>query len=283
MSHSGAIAPSCVVPSTRTVAGQTWLSFRSGRSVCFRCDARGDAIAFVQRIENVSFREAAFRLGSQSTPRVVTVSRHAGRRAGTSRRRAVRPVDTEVLAAALELYSNRLMTDRCGLDYTEGRGFGRALLERERIGFAVGGELVPYLAWRSMSSRRARRAGLLNADGREVIEGRIVFPEVRQGTPVWMIGRLRWRFGCGACRDGVVRHRREPASARGARTMARLYVVMDADKAGSEATARLNEALGGRVVPVALPAGVKDPGDLAARADGGVLFAEAVRSALATV
>jgi hypothetical protein len=36
---------------------------RSGRWVCFRCDARGDAIAFVQRIGGLSFREAVARLG----------------------------------------------------------------------------------------------------------------------------------------------------------------------------------------------------------------------------
>ena len=42
---------------------------RSGRWVCFRCDARGDAIAFVQRIENISFREAASRLGSTAPRR----------------------------------------------------------------------------------------------------------------------------------------------------------------------------------------------------------------------
>src|SRR5215470_16254828 len=35
---------------------------RSGRYVCFRCDAHGDAIEFVRQLENVSFREAVARL-----------------------------------------------------------------------------------------------------------------------------------------------------------------------------------------------------------------------------
>src|SRR5439155_21408302 len=36
---------------------------RSARFVCFRCQVRGDAITFVQQIEQLSFRDAALRLG----------------------------------------------------------------------------------------------------------------------------------------------------------------------------------------------------------------------------
>jgi DNA primase len=41
---------------------------RSGRFVCFRCQARGDAISFVQQLEHVTFREAAERLGADPNP-----------------------------------------------------------------------------------------------------------------------------------------------------------------------------------------------------------------------
>ena len=43
----------------------------------------------------------------------------------------------------------------------------------------------------------------------------------------------------------------------------RLYAVLDADAAGQEATARLIEEFGSRVIPVQPPPGVKDPADLA--------------------
>jgi DNA primase len=158
--------------------------------VCFRCDARGDAIAFVQRVDGLSFREAASRLGADLSPRNVMLRRSAPVRNAVRRFAHSRPIDTAVLAAAVELYSNRLLADETALRYLAARGFGRELLERERIGFAAGGELVPYLAWRGLGPRRARRAGLLDADGREVMQGRIVFPEVREGSPVWLIGRL---------------------------------------------------------------------------------------------
>jgi DNA primase len=57
----------------------------------------------------------------------------------------------------------------------------------------------------------------------------------------------------------------------------RLYAVLDNDQAGQEATARLVDALGSRVIPVKLPAGVKDPAELATRHDGAELFARAIQ------
>src|SRR5262249_26796539 len=56
--------------------------------------------------------------------------------------------------------------------------------------------------------------------------------------------------------------------------------VLDADAAGREATTRLTEALGSRVIPVQLPPGVKDPADLASLRHGSDLFCDAVRQAV---
>jgi len=71
-----------------------------------------------------------------------------------------------------------------------GRGFPRELLERFRVGYATGGEFIPYLRWRHLPIGAAIRTGLVTGDGREFFAGRIVFPELRQGRPVWMIGRV---------------------------------------------------------------------------------------------
>jgi DNA primase len=294
---------------------------RSGRWVCFRCDARGDAIAFVQRIDGVSFREAAARLGGDLSAGPVVVELSGRRRAAVGRHAAARPVDTEVLAAAVELYANRLMADETALDYLASRGFGGELLERERIGYAAGGELLPYLVWRGIAPQRARRIGLLDANGQEVMQGRIVFPELRHGRPVWLIGRLletasdevprylglpggkpllgwdaagldlrgaclvegptdwlalrMWGVpGLALCGTGA-----SASTLEALKRWDRLYLVLDDDDAGHQATSRLREALGDRAVPVSLPTGVNDPADLAARADGGLLFAHAIRSA----
>jgi DNA primase len=59
----------------------------------------------------------------------------------------------------------------------------------------------------------------------------------------------------------------------------RLYVVLDQDDAGLDATLRLVGALGPTALPVALPDGVKDVAELAVRADGQILFAQALLEA----
>ncbi len=161
---------------------------RSARFVCFRCQVRGDAISFVQQIEQLSFRDAAGRLDA----RVVSHAPRIACRRDPYRHGSPTRSDGELraLAAAVELYANRLLGDQRALGYLAGRGFDRELLIRQRIGFAVGDELVSYLTWRGVPVSAAKRVGLLRADGRERLAGRIVFPEIRQRQPVWLIGRL---------------------------------------------------------------------------------------------
>ena len=163
---------------------------RSERWWCFRCGTGGDAITFVQELEHVSFREAASLLGANPP-------RPGARRRRPERPRRVRPpapaLDADaqaVLDAAVELYANRLLIDDAPLAYMGRRGFSRELLERERVGYAAGDELVRYLLWRRLPLDAARRAGLLRADGREYLAERIIFPEIRAGHAVWLIGRV---------------------------------------------------------------------------------------------
>jgi len=166
---------------------------RSGRWICYRCDQRGDAIGFVQQIENLSFREASAHLGG--------VSPRARERPPVRQRKLqeVRPhgfaiawgaVEYQVLAAATDLYANRLLTDERALAYLAGRGFPINLLERYRIGFAAGDELIAHLRWRRLPHGAAVRTGLLTDDGREFMSGRITIPELRDGRPIWLIGRV---------------------------------------------------------------------------------------------
>jgi DNA primase len=163
--------------------------YTSGRWVCYRCGERGDVIAFVQQMERIGFRDAVAQLGGVGLE-------HASRRPRSRplspvrmRRAPLGPEELEVLAGAVDLYANRLLADDRALAYLNGRGFERPLLERYRVGYAAGGELVAYLRWRGLPLAPAVRAGLLDRDGREVLRGRIVVPERRHGSPVWLIGR----------------------------------------------------------------------------------------------
>jgi DNA primase len=294
----------------------------SGRWVCFRCDARGDVIDFVRQIEGLPFREAAARLsGSVDQLRRNHSAQNRATRPRRVRRAELNSGERAVLSAALELYANRLMDERSALDYMRSRGFDGPLLAQERIGYAAGGQLVPYLRWRGLPLRDARRIGLLCRDGRESMQGRIVFPECRDGQPIWAIGRAlsedldprylglrgtgrRALLGCDlASRDlrGVcivegptdwlaLRKWAVPGLAlcgthvsaamlNELRRWERLYIVLDADSAGRAASMRLAEAFGERAIRVTLPHGVKDPAELAPRADGDRLFAACIRKA----
>jgi DNA primase len=59
----------------------------------------------------------------------------------------------------------------------------------------------------------------------------------------------------------------------------RIYVLLDTDDAGAHATAHLEEALGSRVIPVRLPPNLKDPAELACRADAEEILRAAIRAA----
>ncbi len=292
---------------------------RSGRFICFRCGARGDAISFVQQIENLSFRDAVTRLGSTASGQAVTVrtSRRACRPAS---RAAPDPQSSAVLSAAVDLYRNRLLHDPAPLAYLAGRGFERDVVEQARLGYAVGDELVPYLNWRGLSIRAARKVGLLDVDNQERFAGRIVFPEYRSAQPVWMVGRTlatdvepRYLGLPGAKPllgwDGAIVDRRgvclvegpldllalrkwgvpamglcgthvSEASLNELAGWKRLYVALDADDAGKEATDELVRRFGDSVITVQLPLGAKDPAELATRPDGADLFALALRTAV---
>jgi DNA primase len=300
---------------------------RSGRWSCFRCGARGDAISFVQEFEHLPFREAALRLGSDlpGSPAVRRSPQRPpiGARAAGS---ALGAVELEVLDAAVELYANRLMTDDTALAYMAGRGFPRELLERERVGFAAGNQLIPYLIWRRLPLDAARRTGLLRADGREFLAGRIIFPEIRAGRVTWLIGRLlrtpsdeplaggprylglpghKPLLGWDAAHRDLrsvclvegptdlltLRHwgvpvlalcgtHPTPATVELLGQWARVYLVLDRDEAGQNATLHLTHVFRERAIPVKLPARMKDPADLATHPDGAELFRSAIRKAV---
>jgi DNA primase len=63
------------------------------------------------------------------------------------------------------------------------------------------------------------------------------------------------------------------------RAFHRVFLVLDQDDAGIDATLRLADALGSAAIPVALPEGIKDVGELAPRPDGEALFASALLEA----
>ena len=94
--------------------------------------------------------------------------------------------ELRALAAAVELYANRLLADQRALGYLAGRGFARDVLVDNASASPSATNSCSYLAWRGVPVSAAKRVGLLRGDGRESLAGRIVFPEIRQRQPVWL-------------------------------------------------------------------------------------------------
>jgi len=288
---------------------------------CYRCSNGGDVISFVMRLEGIGFRDAVAHLTGGSVGGHSTPSRAVQRTQPRRRFPHYMGVgERACLAAATELYHNRLLTDRAALRYVEQRGLERTTLERHRIGYGSGDELVAYLRWRRLPVQAAVRAGLIGRDGREFLAGRVVVPEIRRDQPIWLVGRaigaaasagnapkylglpgpkplLGWEMAAGSpvaiLVEGVfdwltlvqwgfpalalvgTRARSEVLQALRSR-FRRLFLALDADAPGQEATTEMLRALGPRAVPLVLPCGVKDVADLAPRPDGRRLFARAL-------
>jgi DNA primase len=310
-----------------------WADTRSW--FCFRCNLGGDVIRFVELAEALSFRDAVERLTGSSSGCFFTppIASSQPPRSAARTQRGFDERDSEeltVLRATTSLYHQRLLTDPNALAYLDQRGLDRATVETYLIGFAAGDELVPFLRWRRLPLGPALRLGLLDHVGREFLAGRIVVPELRDGRPVWLVGRIleqrshttedgkqqppkylalrgskpllgaelargsatvivvegvfdlltlrRWGYPAVAL---VGTHTR-PDVIDQLRAFQRLYLVLDQDDAGLEATLRLVDALGPSAVPVALPDGVKDVAELAPRADGQPVFASALLEAVGT-
>src|SRR5437868_12106516 len=60
------------------------------------------------------------------------------------------PDERSVLSAAVELYSQCLLSDAKALAYIESRAITRDTVERYRLGYCAGDALVDYLRWRRL-------------------------------------------------------------------------------------------------------------------------------------
>lgn len=261
---------------------------------CFGCGAGGDVIDFVSRLHRVGFREAATILtGEQrlsalpATPRVTPAP-------GPK-------LDPEQVAAIVEaavgFYHHALWSHPRALRYLRDRGVSDGTARACRLGFGVRG-LAAVLAQRGLDLATAEGLGLL-AEGREPFVGRIIIPDPSDARATWLTGRrlddreprylnlrverpilglsriegdavvvvegpfdwltaVEWGFAAGALLGTRVSDR----AVRQLDRFEQVYLALDNDAAGWQATAELAERLGHRAIPVRLPSGVHDVSSL---------------------
>jgi DNA primase len=123
---------------------------------CHGCGQGGDLIRFVQRSRQLSFRQSLDYLDPQAVQEQES---------------------TALLEQTAAFYQQQLDHYPEALSYVHRRGIHEPALIRElRIGYAPGGNLRRYLTRQGYSFAVLRRAGLINAQGRDALCQRIVFP-----------------------------------------------------------------------------------------------------------
>ena len=311
-----------VCPFHDEVEGSFTVYGDSERFYCFGCGEGGDVLDFVRRVENLSLPEAIARLdGSPGLAPRAAVRRPAGARRPKSA--ALPPRDPALLTAAGRFYAGRLRRSPAAWEYLASRGVGPSAAARLGLGYAPGGGLRESLESDGFAADRLRDCGLFMERGAERFAGMVVVPDASGGLVRWLVGRAvapdrtprfqalpgpkpvlgmgrlgpapSWTVVAEGVFDwlsltgwglpavaalGTQGVERVAAALRGC---PRVFLAFDADDAGREATERLKTLLGRRAAAVALPEGVGDVAELAARPQGRAAFlrllAQAARSA----
>jgi DNA primase len=172
-----------------------------GRWHCFgQCGEGGDALKFVQKIENLSFPEALERLALRTG---VTLTRLQGRNASPESSQAASGEVGErdrlyrINALALSYYREMLGRSEEAREYLRGRDLAHEMQNAFEIGFAADDweGLTGFLSKRGVALRDAEKAGLVTQNERggyyDKLRGRVVFPIFDvQERPVAFGGRL---------------------------------------------------------------------------------------------
>lgn len=278
---------------------------------CFGCGAGGDVIDFVSRLHRVDFREAAALLAGTQVPAMPTGAPRPPSIAVPS----VDPLEAApIIETAVAFYEDALWSRPEVLDYLSSRGVHEPTVRRFRLGFGMSG-LAAELRHRNLDLEIAHQLGILDGD-RDRFAGRVIIPDLVEGRATWFTGRrltdrepryLNLRLpkpllGLASAKGEAVVVTEGPFDwltamdwgfwsvallgthipgkvAQSLERFEEVYLVLDPDEAGEEATADLRQRLGDRAIAVALPPGVADLNSLGCRRDGRSAFTRCILDA----
>ena len=282
----------------------------SQRFWCFGCGSGGDVLDFIKQAEGLTLPDAIARLDGSPGLAPRAANRPAGTRRPASG--ALAPRDPALLTAAARFYAGRLRRSTEARGYLASRGVGPVAADRLCLGYSPGGGLRQALESGGFSEKRVRDSGLFMERGAERFAGMVVVPDVTGGLVHWLKGRAldqdaRPRFqalpgpkpvlglgrlgpsppwavvaeglfdwlaltGWGLPSVAALGTQGVERVASALRGCPRVFLAFDADDAGREATDGLLTLLGRRAAAVALPQGIGDVGELAARPHGRSVF-----------
>jgi DNA primase len=147
-----------------------------GTFKCFGCGEGGDAISFVEKVENTDFVGAIEHLARRFG--VEIEYEEISPEADAARRRKERL--TQLLERATAFYERVLWEHELGAtarDYLASRGLGAEICKQFRLGYAPGGPtLVRGASKEGFTKDELLAAGLANRRGNDYFNRRIVFP-----------------------------------------------------------------------------------------------------------
>jgi DNA primase len=186
-----------------------WIDARdptSSHYFCFGCLAHGDVLTFVMERESCSFQEACERLSSRARPPVIEPAQSASELRKLSGRRweqlRADSAEARLLELALQVYQSELLGDTRAQAYLCRRSISEEVARAQRLGYASGHQLLNRLKNGEDSDAEllsvAVQLGLVlewpcgenDTPGyREFFFDRLIVPELRDGRPIWCIGR----------------------------------------------------------------------------------------------
>jgi len=159
-----------------------------GLFYCFGCGKGGDTVAFVQEINNLSFKEAVEFLAAKYGVQLRYTDE--AKPTGVNRMRLL-----EANAAAAAFFADHLAgaEGRPGREFLTGRGFTSQAALRFGVGFAPrsGRELGAYLRTKGFTDAELVEAGLVRASGWDYFQGRVIWPIRDAGQAVLGFGARR--------------------------------------------------------------------------------------------
>ncbi len=151
---------------------------------CFGCGEGGDVYGFLQKVEALSFPEAAERLARMVGFQLHYAELSVGQAKALGRRTRL----TQALGDAAAFYRHQLLAQEgaAARDYLRSRGLGRAEADHFGLGWALDqwDELVRHLRGKGYVDDEVADAGLATRGQRGLIDrfrGRIIFPILDAG------------------------------------------------------------------------------------------------------
>ncbi|MBT5988134.1 DNA primase [bacterium] len=148
---------------------------------CFGCHSSGDLIAFIMKIDNLTFTEAVKELARKIGVEIVEEQKSEFQHYRNNRDEKDKESILEVLCLAREFWINELQKNQNAREYLLARGLSLETMKTFHVGYAdARSSLLPYLLSKGFSKEFLNKSGLLyKTESEEYIlrfRGRVIFP-----------------------------------------------------------------------------------------------------------